>query len=72
MFVTAEQLVEFTHKQRSSAQARFLAARGIVFTTRDDGTIALRQEELDRHTLSAPAGPKRRRALDLSTLRRAG
>lgn len=73
MFVTPEQLVEYTGKRRPSAQARFIADRGLKFDVRDDGSIALRQEELDRHTLSKPelAG-QRRRPLDLSLFRKAG
>jgi hypothetical protein len=40
------------------------------YTRRLDGSIALRQEELDRHTLTRPTELKQRRALDLSLLRR--
>lgn len=72
MFVSTDQIESFTGKKRHSAQARFLAARSIRFTERDDGSIALRQEELDRHTLSRPPEVKRRRTLDLAYLRRAG
>lgn len=72
MFVSAAALEELTGKKRPSAQARFLAARGIKFVARDDGTIVLRQEELDRHTLTKPPEITHRRALDLSLLRRTG
>lgn len=56
MFVSAEDLIAFTGLKRSSAQARFLAKHHIKFMLRLDGSIALRQEELDRHTLSEPTG----------------
>jgi hypothetical protein len=74
MFVTQEALKELTDKERPSAQARFLRARfpKILFIFRDDGSIALRQEELDRWTLTKPPEVKRRRALDLSLLKKAG
>lgn len=72
MFVEPEQLVKFTKKERYAAQARFLDARGIRYTRRDDGSIALRTDELDRHTLSKPAVAARRPTLDLSLLRKSG
>lgn len=55
MFVTPETLFDLTHKVRHSAQARALEELypGIKFTRRGDGSIALRQEELDRYTLSS-------------------
>ena len=63
MFVSPEALEEFTGKERPSAQARFLRARfpNIVLTIRDDGTIALRQDEFDRYTLTTGNRPKARR-----------
>lgn len=74
LFVTPQQLEDYTHKVRPSAQAKFLAARGMRFDVRDDGTIALRKEELDRHTLSAGASKtanvRARPVLDLESLRR--
>lgn len=72
MFISAEQLEAFTGKKRPSAQARFLDRWDITYIERADGTIALRQEELDRHTLTKLPDVKRRRALDLSLLRRTG
>ncbi len=60
MFVTSEDLYKFTGYKRPSAQARFLAERRIVFTTRADGTIALRLDELDSHTLSKEKRPYKR------------
>jgi hypothetical protein len=70
VFVSAEHLEAFTGKRRPSAQARFLDRWNIKYLARADGTIALRQEELDRHTLARPAEVKQRRGLDLSLLRR--
>jgi hypothetical protein len=72
MFVSAEHLEVFTGKRRPSAQARFLDRCDIKYIERADGTIALRQEELDRRTLTKASEVKRRRSLDLSLLRRAG
>lgn len=73
-FVSQQDLQEFTGKARPSAQARFLRSRfpGMLFFVRDDGTIALRQEEFDRYTLAKPAEARRRRVLDLSLLQRTG
>jgi hypothetical protein len=72
MFVSLKALEEFTGKTRPTAQARFLDARGLKYVPRDDGTLALRQEELDAYTLSnPPKDPKRRRVLDLSLLKKA-
>jgi hypothetical protein len=72
MFVSAQYLEVFTGKRRPSAQARFLDRCDIKYIERADGTIALRQEELDRHTLTKAPEVKRRRSLNLSLLRRAG
>jgi hypothetical protein len=72
MFVSAEELQAFTGKRRPSAQARFLDRCDMKYIERGDGTIALRREELDRHTLSKTPDSKQRRALDLSLLRRTG
>lgn len=52
MFVSQEEVEAFTGKKRYSAQARWLAEHHIAFMQRDDGSIILRQDELDRHTLS--------------------
>jgi hypothetical protein len=72
MFVSAEELKAFTGKRRPSAQARFLDRCDMKYIERGDGTIALRREELDRHTLTKTPDAKQRRALDLSLLRRIG
>jgi hypothetical protein len=72
MFVSPEQLEVFTGKKRPSAQARFLDRWNMKYIERGDGTIALRQEELDRHTLTKKTEVKLRRTLDLSLLRRTG
>lgn len=72
MFVSDEQLVELTHRRRPSAQARFLAARGMKFIIRDDGTIALHQDELEAHMVSAKARARRRWQPDLSAMDKAG
>lgn len=72
MFVPAETLEDFTGLKRPSAQKRFLDGLGIKSTERADGSLAVRQEELDAHTLSRPSkDTKRRRTLDLSLLSRA-
>ena len=68
MFVAAEELREFTGRKRPSAQARFLSERGLKFTRRPDGLIALRQEELDSYTLSRTKVPKRHWEPDFSPL----
>ncbi len=70
MFISAEELEALTGKSRPSAQARFLDRWNIRYIERADGTIVLRQEELDRHTLARPSETKQRRALDLSLLHR--
>ncbi len=70
MFVSAEQLEALTGKTRPSAQARFLDRWNIRYIERADGTIVLRQEELDRHTLARLSDTRQRRALDLSLLHR--
>jgi hypothetical protein len=70
MFVPAGALEEFTGKTRPSAQARFLANRGLKFIQRSDGTIALRQEELDAYTLTGTRVRKRAWEPDLSVLDR--
>jgi len=71
MFASANAIYEFTHKSRYSAQARVLRSLGLKFTQRPDGSIALRQEELDAHTLSKAAvasKAKRQWRMDLSHL----
>lgn len=54
MFVSPEDLEAFTGLQRPAAQARFLQTLGMKFVRRPDGTVALRQAELDAHTISKP------------------
>lgn len=51
-FVNQEDIEAFTGKKRYSAQARWLAEHHVAFIQHDDGSIALRQDEMDRHTLS--------------------
>jgi hypothetical protein len=68
MFLSAKELEQLTGLKRPSAQARWLSTRGYKFARRVDGTIALRLDELDAHTLSKSSGRKQRRALDLSYL----
>lgn len=70
MFLSADELQAFTGKKRPSAQARFLDRCDMRYIERPDGTIALRQDELDRHTLTNVPALKRRRVLNLSLLRR--
>ncbi len=73
MFVPPEALKEFTGLKRPSAQKRFLDAVGIKNIERLNGSLAVRQEELDAHTLSrSPKDRKQRRTLDLSVLSRTG
>ncbi len=73
MFVPPEALQEFTGLKRPTAQKRFLDAVGIKNIERLDGSLAVRQEELDAHTLSgSPKNRKVRRTLDLSVLSRTG
>lgn len=73
MFVSPEALGEFTGLKRPSAQKRFLDALGIKNIERLDGSLAVRQEELDAYTLSRPPkDSKRRRTLDLSLLSKTG
>jgi hypothetical protein len=67
IFASAEILEQLTGKRRPSAQARWLSLRGYKFERRADGTIALRMEELDAHTISKPVGvAKKRWSVDLS------
>lgn len=73
-FVSPKELEGLTGLKRPSAQARWLAARRYKFERRADRnhTIALRQDELDAHTLTKSAQLLRKRVLDLSYLDRAG
>jgi hypothetical protein len=73
VFVPPEALEELTGLKRPTAQKRFLDAVGIKNIERLDGSLAVRQEELDAHTLSrSPKNRKVRRTLDLSVLSRTG
>jgi hypothetical protein len=73
MFVPSEALEEFTGLKRPSAQKRFLDVLGIKNIERLDGSLAVRQEEIDAHTLSKPPkDSKRRRTLNLSLLSKTG
>jgi len=73
-FVSPQVIEELTGKFRPSAQARWLGRHKYTFERRADRnrTIALRQEELDRHTLSKSAQPERPWRLDLSQFSKAG
>ena len=67
IFVSADILEQLTGKRRPSAQARWLISRCYKFERRADGTIALRMDELDVHTVSRSVpSAKRRWAVDLS------
>ncbi len=67
MFASADVIERLTGKRRPSAQARWLAARGYKFERHSDGTIVLRMDELDVHTLSkAQRFAKKRWQVDLS------
>jgi hypothetical protein len=72
-FVTPDALRVFTGKKQAAAQVRFLRERfpRILFVQRDDGSIALRQEELDLYTLSKAKEARRPPTLDLSLLNKA-
>lgn len=78
MWATPEAIYGATHKTRYSAQARALEELypGIKFTRRSDGSISLRQEELDAYTLTAgapnKAKAKRNWRPDLSVLDKVG
>jgi hypothetical protein len=73
-FVSGATLEQLTGKKRPSAQARWLGRYRYKFERRADrnGTIALRQEELDRHTLSKPAQPEKPWRVDMSQFAKAG
>lgn len=74
LFVSCEDIAAFTNKARYSAQARVLDGFGIRYTRRPDGSIALRQEELDAHTLTRTQKAKAKRDWrpDLSVIDRPG
>lgn len=58
-FVSYEEICGFTGYKRPKAQRRFLLERGIICHFRADGSVALRQDEYDAHTLSKSARPKK-------------
>jgi hypothetical protein len=68
IFASAEILEQLTGKRRPSAQARWLARNGYRFERRADRnrTIALRQEEVDKQTLSRSIQPRQPWRVDLS------
>jgi hypothetical protein len=70
MFATPDAIYELTHKKRPSAQAKVLESFGLKFIRRPDGSIALRQDEIDAHTLSGYGKQKQKRNWrpDLSVL----
>lgn len=45
--LTAEELVEVTHKRRPSAQCRALRSMGIEHRTRPDGTVLVHRSHFD-------------------------
>jgi hypothetical protein len=66
MFVDASDLGRLTGQVRPSAQARYLSKLGIKFTRAFDGSIVLRLQELDAHTLSRVKSAKRQWQPDLT------
>jgi hypothetical protein len=60
MFLTPDELVELTHKQRPAAQIRALRARGIEHRVRPDGKPVVLRSHLE--ALMGGAKPARRRA----------
>lgn len=73
-FVSTEIIEQLTGKKRPSAQARWLARYRYKFERRADRnrTIALREEELDRHTLSKSSQPEKPWRVDMSQFAEAG
>jgi hypothetical protein len=73
-FLSAEVIEELTGKKRPSAQARWLGRNKYTFERRADRnrTIALRQEELDRHTLSKAIQADKPWRVDLSQFAKTG
>jgi hypothetical protein len=73
-FVSADVIEQLTGKRRPSAQARWLARYRYKFERRADRnhTIALRQEELDRHTLSQSIQAETPWRVDLSQFAKTG
>jgi hypothetical protein len=55
----SKDLEAFTGLQRPAAQARFLEKLGMKFVRRPDGSVALRQAELDANTMLKPFEAKR-------------
>jgi Domain of unknown function (DUF4224) len=73
MFLTPESIAELTGYVRPSAQARWLSTRRYKFERRADGSITLRQAELDAHTVSKPGlSLKKAWEQDLSALKELG
>lgn len=75
MFVSSTAIYDLTHRRRFSAQAKVLDELGMKCTRRPDGSVALRQEELDRFTLSCPRATMKKRQdwrPSLSVLDKAG
>ena len=74
MFVATNVIEELTGKKRPSAQARWLGRQNYKFERRADRnrTIALRQEEFDRRTLSRSAHREKRWRVDLAQFARRG
>lgn len=53
LMLTPEELVELTHKQKSSAQIRALRAMGIDHKVRPDGSVAVLRSHVDKE-MGAP------------------
>jgi Domain of unknown function (DUF4224) len=57
MILTDDDLEAFTHRKQSAAQARVLAAMGVDFKRRPDGTIIV-SEQVVAQFLGEVANPK--------------
>ena len=73
MFLTDEELLELTARQRCNAQARALAAMGINYKPRPDGSLAVLkshvEEVLGRGVASGARPTTRKSAPDFSQVR---
>lgn len=64
--LTPDELVEVTGRRRATAQARALAALGIPYRTRPDGTVLVFRADLHAPPTTRPTSP----ALRLPAARR--
>lgn len=53
LYLSEQALVELTRRKQHKRQAAVLAAMGVRFGVRPDGSIALAQAEVDAHLRSA-------------------